>query len=106
MRFLSLIGSAESGSEHPLGKTIYQHVLALIEERKKTSFHLGELQVTQGVDFHAEAGQGVACKVGNYTVYLGNRAWMDTNDFGVNSYSLSCWPYQIAELLSTVKGFW
>ena len=56
-QFLSLIGSAESGSEHPLGRTIYQYVLSLVDERKQNGDDLGDLTIFQPTNFHAEPGQ-------------------------------------------------
>lgn len=66
--FYQLIGSAETASEHPLGKAIVRHV--------KNIQNIPFLEV---VDFEAVAGQGLKCTVDGSAILVGNRKWMLTN---------------------------
>mmetsp|Transcript_10136 Transcript_10136/g.23760 ORF Transcript_10136/g.23760 Transcript_10136/m.23760 type:complete len:834 (-) Transcript_10136:2049-4550(-) len=63
--FFRLVGSAESGSEHPLGKAILNHAQAASA-------------LPLGVPDHVEAisGRGLTCTVDGMRVALGNRALM------------------------------
>ncbi|KAI9981223.1 hypothetical protein PInf_008940 [Phytophthora infestans] len=63
-----LAGSAELGSEHPLGK-------AIVDYAKKVSSSL-----EQPTAFNGVSGKGVSCSVDTQRVVVGNMAWMVDND--------------------------
>jgi len=71
-QFLRMIGSAESGSEHPLGKAIYEFAKQGLagEDEERTQFVTPE-------NFHAEPGKGLSCSVDGQLVLIGNRSWME-----------------------------
>ena len=72
--FYLLVGSAESGSEHPLGKAIVLHAQKLLDGK-----------LLEPKDFVATSGQGLSCIVENKKILVGNRKWMETNGLEVNS---------------------
>ncbi|ETM46035.1 hypothetical protein L914_09013 [Phytophthora nicotianae] len=63
-----LAGSAELGSEHPLGK-------AIIDYAKKISSSL-----EQPTEFKGVSGRGMSCTVSEQRVLIGNMAWMVDNN--------------------------
>jgi Cu+-exporting ATPase len=63
--FYSLIGAAESGSEHPLAR-------AVVAEANK----MGVQNLEEPVDFQAKSGHGLTCKVGGDELCIGNRRMM------------------------------
>ena len=65
------VAVAEAGSEHPLGKALYDHA----KEQMSTN------RLEEAVDFRAVAGKGVYCRVGSTEVHIGNRCLMQ--DFKV-----------------------
>eukprot|EP00118_Oscarella_pearsei_P028212 m.1691 g.1691 ORF g.1691 m.1691 type:complete len:1191 (+) comp7721_c0_seq2:32-3604(+) len=97
--FLSVIGTAESGSEHPLGT-------AIVEYAKR---ELGVEVLGRVFDFEAEPGLGLKCTVSHvdevfairdrtmshaskeenltsdqkYSVLIGNRKWMEANELEI-----------------------
>ncbi len=66
-QFYSVVGSAETGSEHPLATAIVKHA-------KEMGVHVGQPE-----DFKATAGKGMKCKVNGQDVIVGNRQWMQVN---------------------------
>mmetsp|Transcript_60209 Transcript_60209/g.138122 ORF Transcript_60209/g.138122 Transcript_60209/m.138122 type:complete len:1002 (-) Transcript_60209:651-3656(-) len=64
MRLLELAASAESASEHPIGKAIHAHAKA------------NSLTLCEPAAFQACAGQGLSCKLNDSVVVLGNREWL------------------------------
>jgi Cu+-exporting ATPase len=73
----ALAGSAELGSEHPVGR-------AIIDYAKSIS-----LSLVQPTQFNGVSGRGVACMVGGHKVVLGNREWMADNSLdGLDSVEL------------------
>lgn len=89
-RLLAIAGSAESGSEHPLGMAV----------RKHCQSHFGCEQFGRCEDFKAVWGYGLSAKVHGvediinrnrqsgdfdktYSVLIGNREWMKRNDINV-----------------------
>lgn len=64
---ITLAGSAELGSEHPLGR-------AIIEYAKFISPSL-----EQPADFKGVSGRGIMCTVGERKVVIGNKEWMREN---------------------------
>ncbi|TYQ29928.1 heavy metal translocating P-type ATPase [Pseudanabaena sp. UWO310] len=62
---LKLVAAVERNSEHPLAEAVVAHA-------KQQG-----LDVPDVVDFKAIAGSGVQGKVGNVTVQVGTRLWMD-----------------------------
>ncbi|KAG0204606.1 hypothetical protein BGX28_003512 [Mortierella sp. GBA30] len=70
--FFSIVGAAESSSEHPLGRAIGAHAK---EQLKVSSF---SATVT---NFSASTGQGIECTVTlpslkEYRVVIGNKSWL------------------------------
>jgi len=63
-QLLELAGSAESASEHPIGKAIAAHARAQ------------GLRVAAPECYRACAGYGLTCRVGASEVLLGNREWL------------------------------
>ncbi len=66
-RFLRLIGSAESGSEHPIGE-------AIVAEARRRG-----LQLTPSSSFRSEAGRGIYAIIEGLEIKAGNLEWMATN---------------------------
>ncbi|KAG7377881.1 serine/threonine protein kinase Ran1 [Phytophthora pseudosyringae] len=77
-QLISLAGSAELGSEHPLSK-------AIVDYAKGVSSFLA-----QPTDFNGVSGRGISCSVGKHRIVLGNKAWMADN--GVEG--LSCFELE------------
>jgi Cu+-exporting ATPase len=63
--FWYLIGSAESGSEHTLGRALLEHAKSCAGR-----------PLTEPEDFEATPGKGIACAVGGTRVLVGNRAFV------------------------------
>ncbi|KAJ8528749.1 hypothetical protein ON010_g14580 [Phytophthora cinnamomi] len=63
-----LAGSAELGSEHPLGTAITDHAKSM------------SLSLEQPTDFRGVSGRGMSCCVGERNVIIGNKTWMQDND--------------------------
>jgi Cu+-exporting ATPase len=61
---LAIAASAESHSEHFLGKAIVTEARAL------------DLQLSEPLAFQAEPGLGIAANVGDHTVLIGNQRWL------------------------------
>jgi len=69
---LSLVASAESLSEHPIGRAIYHHAKA------------AGLRLVQPASFQACAGQGLSCRVADASLVIGNREWLLRHGFTLN----------------------
>ena len=82
-RLLSAAASAESRSEHPLGR-------AIVSYAKQQ-----ELAVPESTDFHMTAGRGVSATINGETWYFGNESFL--NETGVSV------PTSIAEALSLLR---
>jgi len=70
--FYSYIGSAECGSEHPLGRAIVNYTKEL------KGAELSELS-----DFLTTPGQGLSCGVKGKNILVGNRKFMEANSLSV-----------------------
>ena len=68
--FYQLTGSAESGSEHPLARAVWEKAKTWPDE---------EMQLVEPEEFHAEPGKGLTCKVNGRQILIGNRSWMREN---------------------------
>ncbi|KAL4150387.1 hypothetical protein PRNP1_009789 [Phytophthora ramorum] len=64
---ISLAGSAELGSEHPLGKAITEHAKSMTSS------------LEQPTHFRGVSGRGISCMVGEHEVAIGNKEWMAEN---------------------------
>lgn len=79
--FFRLVGSAESGSEHPLGKLrdLYMRHVRYHYWRRTARAIVDYAQKIDGVviespnDFVALPGRGIECNVGKEAVSIGNR---------------------------------
>lgn len=71
-RFLSLVGGAEKGSEHPLARAIVSGI-----EARQISLETAE-------EFNAVPGYGVMAKVAGHKVVIGTRKWMQKQSIEVN----------------------
>lgn len=67
-KFVQLIGSAETASEHPLGRAIVKYA---------RSFN--DINLAEVTDFEAVAGHGLKCQVEGRPILVGNRKWMQAN---------------------------
>ncbi|XP_071476855.1 copper-transporting ATPase 2-like [Diadema antillarum] len=67
--FLAICGTAESGSEHPLGTAVLKHSLEM----------LGADRVGRCADFKAEPGYGLRCTVSQVSAMLQNYPTVPTN---------------------------
>jgi Cu+-exporting ATPase len=65
--FFTLVGAAESASEHPLGHAIRAHALQALGM---------SATLPQPRDFQAIPGRGLSCHVNDYGVLIGNRLLM------------------------------
>lgn len=63
---LTWIGSTESGSDHPIAKSLVQFA-------KK---HNGGKQLLQPSNFTNVAGRGIKCKIGEKLLHVGNKAFL------------------------------
>lgn len=66
---LSLIGSAEKGSEHVLAKAVVRFIESLPDVP----------ELAEPDDFSAVPGRGLSAHVREHAVLVGNRAWMQDN---------------------------
>nr|CCA15286.1 heavy metal ATPase putative [Albugo laibachii Nc14] len=66
-KLICLAGSAELGSEHPLGK-------AIIDYSRFISTKLEQPEFFEGI-----SGRGIRCNVGSDRIVIGNREWMKEN---------------------------
>ncbi|KAL0644741.1 hypothetical protein Bca4012_043031 [Brassica carinata] len=84
--FLTLVGSAEASSEHPLAKAIVDyasqfHSTDKSAEDGKESQNSGWLLDTS--DFSALPGKGIQCLVNNKMILVGNRKLMSENSITI-----------------------
>jgi Cu+-exporting ATPase len=86
VEFYKLIGSAETASEHPLGRAIVQHAKELLAGATGVA-------LSQPDNFQVTSGQGLSCTVDGHSVLVGNRKWMQTN-------SLTYAPQHEAEMIA------
>ncbi|GMF20680.1 unnamed protein product [Phytophthora lilii] len=74
---VTLAGSAELGSEHPLGSAITEYANSI------------SLSLEQPTRFQGVSGKGISCLVSEHKVVIGKRAWMiDNNVKGLESHEL------------------
>lgn len=85
---LLLAGSAERGSEHPLGQAVAQEAERLLADRGAPS------ALVEPATFRALPGRGLEASVLEHQVLIGNMAWMEAN--GVRAES--------AERLGTLRA--
>jgi Cu+-exporting ATPase len=71
-QFYSLVGAAESGSEHPLAR-------AVVNE----AHNMGLDTLPEPLNFEARSGHGLTCRVENEDVCIGNRRMMKAHEFQV-----------------------
>ena len=64
--FLELVGSAELGSEHVLGKAIVKYAQATCK-------------LAEPCGYEAEPGKGLRCKVSKNKMIVGNKLWLKEN---------------------------
>eukprot|EP01102_Stenamoeba_stenopodia_P004386 TRINITY_DN14694_c0_g1_i1.p1 TRINITY_DN14694_c0_g1~~TRINITY_DN14694_c0_g1_i1.p1 ORF type:complete len:916 (-),score=240.84 TRINITY_DN14694_c0_g1_i1:44-2791(-) len=69
-----LVGSAESGSSHPLGRAILTHAKAY-----------ENMVFEQPSDMEVVAGMGISCKIGERKVLVGNRLHMESSNCPVDA---------------------
>ena len=70
--FLWLSGSAETGSEHPIGKAIADYAREVVPSKG----------LTLPSDFEIVRGSGIQCVVQGETVRIGSSVWLDGDDTG------------------------
>mmetsp|Transcript_18325 Transcript_18325/g.43416 ORF Transcript_18325/g.43416 Transcript_18325/m.43416 type:complete len:1207 (-) Transcript_18325:117-3737(-) len=70
---LLLAGSAERGSEHPLGQAVAQEAERLLADRGAPS------ALVEPATFRALPGRGLEASVLEHQVLIGNMAWMEAN---------------------------
>ncbi|MFN2455368.1 MAG: heavy metal translocating P-type ATPase [Pyrinomonadaceae bacterium] len=71
---LRLVATAERGSEHPLGE-------AIVKGARERKIELGEAS-----DFRAVAGHGIAARVDDHALLLGNAKLMREHDIQLNGF--------------------
>lgn len=83
---LYLAGSAERGSEHPLGSCVVKEAERVLAAHGAKSGGVGEgregagsTALAEPQNFRAEPGQGVIAQVVGHAVAVGNWAWMASN---------------------------
>lgn len=72
--FWSVVGSAESDSEHPLGACIAEYVK-----------NLENIQFNSPTKFKVLSGMGIRCKIDTFSVLIGNRRLMKKHSVGLSS---------------------
>jgi cation transport ATPase len=68
--FWRLVGSAETGSEHPLGAAIVAHA------REQLLRSAPGVSLEMPADFVSVVGSGVRCRIGEYVVAVGKRSFV------------------------------
>ena len=68
--FWRLVGSAETGSEHPLGAAIVAHA------REQLLQSAPGISLETPVDFVSVVGSGVRCRIGEHVVAVGKRSFV------------------------------
>ncbi|CCI46983.1 unnamed protein product [Albugo candida] len=66
-KLISLAGSAELGSEHPLGKAIIDYSRFISTKLEQPDF------------FEGISGRGIRCNVGSDRIVIGNKEWIKEN---------------------------
>ena len=66
-RLLRVVASAESASEHPIGRTLCEHARGL------------GVSIAEPEQFTTSPGLGLSCHVDGEAVLVGNRAWLATH---------------------------
>lgn len=69
--FLRIVASVETLSEHPIA-------LAILQAAKSRN-----LTVLEATDFTAIPGMGIQAKVGEHTVFIGTKYWLQLNKVGI-----------------------
>ncbi|EFA74898.1 P-type ATPase [Heterostelium album PN500] len=80
--FFTFVGSAESGSEHPIGRAIVKYCkekLAAEDGRSEK-----EIQFPMVEDFKGVPGRGLVCHIEGNKVLIGNLSFMKENDIKVD----------------------
>lgn len=89
VQFYSIFGTAENGSEHPLGRAIVDHAVEVVDtvggyatrRGARLTASLPSLQpLTDPTDFKSVGGRGLSCRVNGRFVIIGNREWMADNE--------------------------
>ena len=70
---IRLAAIAENNSEHPLARTIVAKALSL------------DIQVPAIDKFESVRGLGIRATSGEYTIWVGNRKWLETNNITINN---------------------
>lgn len=81
---LALVASAESRSEHPLGKAIVAHA-------KEKNLVLKDAE-----GFHMEAGKGIYANVSNRDLFCGSEKYLKENGIDI--------PQQVSDTLDTLRN--
>ena len=89
--FLTIVGSAESGSEHPLAKALVDYAHNHLVFTEPVTPRSAEMPKTRDLSWMREAsefenvpGEGVRCKVGGVYVLVGNRKLMLTEAVNIS----------------------
>ena len=79
---LSLVASAQVGSEHPLGRALVAHA------------NKRELSLQKPENFRAHIGKGTTAEVAGHTIQLGNAKWMEENQVNIDHLFEQALPLQ------------
>eukprot|EP01132_Coremiostelium_polycephalum_P001233 gene1233-1557_t len=84
--FFNVVGSAESGSEHPIGRAIVHYCKTKVAGTNNTASaeSLAAIQFPQAEDFVGVPGRGLTCKVNDDLVLIGNLSFMKENNIKVD----------------------
>lgn len=74
------VGSAESSSEHSIGRAIVRHANTVLATAPVTSTSTTATSLVLPDDFKTEPGRGLSCRVDGHSVVIGNRAWLAACD--------------------------
>lgn len=89
--FLTVVASAEAGSEHPLAKALVDHAHNHLVFTEPLTPRSAEMPRTRDLSWMREAsgfenipGEGVRCKVGALSVLVGNRKLMHSSKISIS----------------------
>ncbi len=83
-QLLFLVASAETRSEHPLGKAVVSHARS------------NNMDLQEAEDFRMDAGKGIFAKVSEQRLFCGNEKYLSENSIPI--------PRKIREILETLQS--
>jgi len=99
---LFLAGSAERGSEHPLGQSVVREaVRAISSSIRLGSTKIGSTVFLEPESFSATPGLGVEAQVAGHNVFIGNDSWIKSKGMQFSCTSASVFACQQTQKLQS-----